>query len=194
MDTIKLPQKITSDKSNSTNRKLLRQQSITRGTASSRAKAVKPVVTVESNNIQQRRLSVRVRNQSLTHMETNRLLLAASTSNGVISQRRSSWSTLERTPSSPLLETSSPLKKTTPDRSIVNGSTISSSNSSSSSVSTRVHSSCSKKDTVVTKPGLFKYEKDDNDASSHAEENQQKQINHDDPLETCVIEPEEEVK
>lgn len=194
METVKPPQKLATDRSTSTNRKLLRQQSITRGTASSRAKAVKPVVVVENNNIQQRRLSVRVRNQSLTHMETNRILLAASNSNSGISQRRSSWSTLERMPSSPLLEASSPLKKTTPDRSIVNGSTISSSNSSSSSVSTRVHSSCSKKDTMVTKPGLYKYDKDEGDALPHAEENQQKQVNHEDPLETCVIEPEEEVK
>ncbi|KAI7891657.1 uncharacterized protein EV154DRAFT_218861 [Mucor mucedo] len=193
METAKPPQKIATDKSTSTQRKLLRQQSITRGTASSRAKAVKPVVIVENNNIQQRRLSVRVRNQSLTHMETNRLLLAASTSNSVISQRRSSWSTLERMPSSTLLEISSPLKKTTPDRPIVNGSTISSSNSSSSSVSTRVHSSCSKKDTMVTKPGLYKNDKDNDNALPHAEDNQQKQVNHEDPLETSVVVPEEEV-
>lgn len=194
METVKPPQKISTDKSTSTQRKLLRQQSITRGTASSRAKAVKPAVIAENNNnnnIQQRRLSVRVRNQSLTHMETNRLLLAASTSSSVISQRRSSWSTLERMPSSTLLET--PLKKATPDRPIVNGSTISSSNSSSSSVSTRVHSSCSKKDTIVTKPGLFKYDKDNDNALPHAEDSQQKQVHHEDPLETCVA-PEEEVK
>ncbi|CAO3630896.1 unnamed protein product [Mucor hiemalis] len=78
-----------------------RQQSITRGTASSMAKAVRsnPImgptintVNIDSN-IPQRRLSVRNRKQSLTNMDTSRLLVTGSADNlSVLSRRRSSWS------------------------------------------------------------------------------------------------------
>ncbi|GAA5816700.1 hypothetical protein MFLAVUS_010232 [Mucor flavus] len=154
METLKPPQMLK-EKSTTTRNFVARQQSITRGTASSRAKAVKPIDT--HNNLSQRRLSVRTRNPSLTNMTTHTI------------QRRSSLSMHDK-----LLPSSSTLqeRKISVDRSL-------SSNSSSSSVSTRVHSSCSKKETVTT-PDLFKYDDD----AVHAEtDNQQIQMN---PLETPV--------
>ncbi|KAG2230708.1 hypothetical protein INT48_003715 [Thamnidium elegans] len=141
------------EKSTTTRNFVARQQSITRGTASSRAKAVKPIDT--HNNLSQRRLSVRTRNPSLTNMTTHTI------------HRRSSLSMHDKlVPSSSTL----PERKISIDRSL-------SSNSSSSSVSTRVHSSCSKKETVTT-PDFFKY---DDDAVHAEKDNQQKQMN---PLET----------
>lgn len=81
-----------------------RQQSITRGTASSMAKAVRsnPIMgptintanTDNHSNISQRRFSVRNRKQSLTNMDTSRLLVTGSSADNlsVLSKRRSSWS------------------------------------------------------------------------------------------------------
>ncbi|KAI8076286.1 hypothetical protein BDF21DRAFT_495007 [Thamnidium elegans] len=155
METLKLSQ-MQKEKSTTTRNFVARQQSITRGTASSRAKAVKPIDT--HNNLSQRRLSVRTRNPSLTNMTTHTI------------HRRSSLSMHDKlVPSSSTL----PERKISIDRSL-------SSNSSSSSVSTRVHSSCSKKETVTT-PDFFKY---DDDAVHAEKDNQQKQMN---PLETPVI-------
>lgn len=86
-------------------RKLVsRQQSITRGTASSMAKAVRsnPIMgptintanTDNHSNISQRRFSVRNRKQSMTNMDTSRLLVTGSSADNlsVLSKRRSSWS------------------------------------------------------------------------------------------------------
>lgn len=174
METVK-PQK---EKSNSTRNLTGRKHSIMRGTASSRAKAVKSIDT--HNNLQQRRLSVRTKTPSLTNLVHN-----------LPQQRRSSCSIIEKPAPSPSSLVSSPtvVSSRSPERKISVDRSMSSSNSSSSSVSTRVHSSCSKKATVTT-PEFFKYNEEMVAvvvADAHAaeeQENQQIQMN---PLETPVV-------
>lgn len=86
-----------SEKSNVNNRKLTtRQQSFTRGTASSMAKVARTEKSpVEVVTLAKRRLSVRPRKASLTPsvIDTNRMLTMGSTSpTQIMAQRRSSWS------------------------------------------------------------------------------------------------------